>query len=572
MKKNSLSPLTLMLFYILSLFFFLTSLQAEKAFIVTASLEKNSDSIPVLIISFNPTSGYFYADKIKVELISPEETTLEELPSTPPSKKQDPFLKEEVLVYETPFLRRYKLSKFPMNQILSIKVRFQGCEKDTCYLPETKNFRLSLNGRVEPDYKHPNIAQPQSEIPGQSQTEHETQAQPLAPANLSEKWTSSVKDFIPQFKMVGYLKADEFIRILKDPSSLDNSDFKDIIKEKGLLLSIILILLGGAALNLTPCVLPMIPINVAIIGAGVHSSSKFYGFLRGLIYGAGIALSYGILGLTVIFSGATFGMINSSPWFNAFISIVFIMLSLAMFGRFNLDFSRYQPDLISQRKKGGWLLPLIMGSISALLAGACVAPVVIAVLLLSSQLYAEGQYFGLFLPFVLGLGMALPWPFAGAGISFLPKPGDWMETVKKAFAFIILLFAAYYGYESYLLFKNNPSGSPQHPVTLLEQGWISSLEEGFQKADAEDKPVFLDFYASWCKNCVAMEKTTFKNEKVIEQLNKYIKIKFSAEYPNDPGTKKVLEYFGVIGLPTFIVLEKKDPAVRPAEKNPDFRG
>ncbi len=569
MKKNSTHSTFSKLTFFLFLFFFLASLHAEETFQVTASLEKNSDSEPVLIISFNPTTGYFYADKIKVDIVTPEETTLEEMPSPTPSKKQDPFLKQEILVYETPFLKRYKMNKFALDQVLSIKVRYQGCEKDTCYLPETKKFKLTIKGPLEPEYalQKKSLPQSQGQIPPKKQTEKITQAADPAVPILSEKWIASVKDFKVQFKMVGYIRADEFIETMKNPSSLNKFDFSDIIKRKGLVLSIILILLGGAALNLTPCVLPMIPINIAIIGAGVHSSSRFYGFLRGLIYGAGIALSYGILGLTVIFSGATFGMINSSPWFNAFISIVFIMLSLAMFGRFNLDFSRYQPDLISQRKKSGWLLPLIMGALSALLAGACVAPVVIAVLLLSSQLYAEGQYFGLFLPFVLGLGMASPWPFAGAGISFLPKPGDWMENVKKTFAFIILLFAAYYGYESYNLFKNDSASIRKHPVTLLEQGWFPTLEEGFQKAAESNKPVFLDFYASWCKNCVAMEKTTFINEKVIEHLSTYIKIKLSCEYPNDPATKKILEYFGVIGLPTFIVLKKNNPLPLPAEKN-----
>ena len=66
-----------------------------------------------------------------------------------------------------------------------------------------------------------------------------------------------------------------------------------------------------------------------------------------------------------------------------------------------------------------------------------------------------------------------------------------------------------------------------------------------------------------------MEKTTFKNEKVIEHLSPYIKIKFSSEYPNDPATKKILDYFGVIGLPTFIVLKKNDPLTLPVDTKPN---
>ena len=76
------------------------------------------------------------------------------------------------------------------------------------------------------------------------------------------------------------------------------------------------------------------------------------------------------------------------------------------------------------------IIIFFMGAVSALLAGACVAPVVIAVLILSSELYLSGSITGLFFPFFLGLGMALPWPFAGAGLAFLPKPGKWMQIVN----------------------------------------------------------------------------------------------------------------------------------------------
>ena len=95
-----------------------------------------------------------------------------------------------------------------------------------------------------------------------------------------------------------------------------------------------------------------------------------------------------------------------------------------------------------------------MGAIAALLAGACVAPVVIQVVLFSSNLYAKGNAVALALPFLLGVGMAMPWPIAGAGLAALPKPGAWMVRVKQVFGVVILATAAYYGYEAYGLFAN----------------------------------------------------------------------------------------------------------------------
>src|SRR4030095_4430190 len=99
--------------------------------------------------------------------------------------------------------------------------------------------------------------------------------------------------------------------------------------------------IGGLALNLTPCVLPMIPINLAIIGAGAQASSRGRGFWLGLAYGGAMAVVYGVLGLIVILTAGTFGTINSSAWFNLGIAVLFVVLGLAMFDVLLIDFSQY---------------------------------------------------------------------------------------------------------------------------------------------------------------------------------------------------------------------------------------
>jgi thiol:disulfide interchange protein len=314
-------------------------------------------------------------------------------------------------------------------------------------------------------------------------------------------------------------------------------------------------------LNLTPCVLPMIPINLAIIGAGSQAGSRSRGFLLGSVYGAAMAFVYGVLGLIVVLTAGTFGTINSSPWFNLAIAIVFVVLALAMFDLLVIDFSSLGSSFrVSEQGRGTMLVAFTMGGIAALLAGACVAPVVVQVVLLSSNLYAAGTTAALALPFVLGIGMAVPWPIAGAGIAALPKPGAWMVRVKQVFGAVILATAAYYGYEAYSLFANRWVDASEVTASVeekLKAGWNPVLADGLAKAAAEQKPVLIDLWATWCKNCLVMDKTTLASEDVTAALSGYVKIKLQAEDLDQSPAREVLQRVRSSGLPTYVILKPK---------------
>src|SRR5882672_1035414 len=223
----------------------------------------------------------------------------------------------------------------------------------------------------------------------------------------------------------------------------------------------------------------MIPINLAIIGAGAQAQSRGRGFLLGSAYGGAMAIVYGVLGLIVILTAGTFGTINASPWFNAGIAILFVVLGLAMFDVLLIDFSKYSSNFDAGAGRGTVVLAFSMGAVAALLAGACVAPVVIQVVLFSTNLYAKGTTIALALPFFLGVGMAVPWPIAGAGLAALPKPGLWMVRVKQAFGVFILATAAYYGYEAYGLFADRWVDASEVNASVqgqLKAGWQASMD------------------------------------------------------------------------------------------------
>jgi thiol:disulfide interchange protein len=238
---------------------------------------------------------------------------------------------------------------------------------------------------------------------------------------------------------------------------------------------------------------------------------------------------------------------------------VFVVLGLAMFDVVAIDFSRFQANVggggvLSRR--GSFMVALVMGGVAALLAGACVAPVVIAVLLLSGKLYAGGAVAGVLLPFVLGVGMALPWPLAGAGLSFLPRPGGWMNWVKRGFGVFILVLAAYYGLLAYRGWK----GAGDRPLAVDDGAQHvraenrEELDKVIAEAMAMGRPVFLDFWATWCKNCHAMEATTFAEAEVKARFKKYTVVKVQAERPQDEAVRAVLNRFEVKGLPTYVIL------------------
>jgi len=337
----------------------------------------------------------------------------------------------------------------------------------------------------------------------------------------------------------GYMSAEAFVAFLENKQV-------NPLGDAGLWVTLLLVLLGGLAMNLTPCVLPMVPINLMIIGR----SAK-----RGTAYGLGMAIAYGVLGIAAAFGGLAFGGIQGSPWFNAAVTVVFVALALALFDVWFIDLSRLRSGMaISEKRLGSRFpalgVPFLMGAVSAVLAGACVAPVLISVLLLTTDWVAAGHRTAVLLPFVMGLGMALPWPFLGAGMKVLPRPGAWMKGVNRLLGVIVLGFAVWYGWLAWQGFQSSDAARTPRQRSEAIPSTPNSQLSTLNSESA--KPILVDCWATWCKNCSAMDGV-MEDERVKKALEPYEIIRVQSE--NISELRKVKGFESIRGLPAFVIFD-----------------
>ncbi len=354
-----------------------------------------------------------------------------------------------------------------------------------------------------------------------------------------------------------------------------------------------LVFLAGLALNLTPCVYPLIPITVGFFSRQSEGkTSRTFGLA--VAYVLGMSVTYSALGVFAALSGSLFGAWLQKPAVLVVIALVVLALALSMFGLYEIQ----APHFITDRtgSKGGVLGALTMGLFVGFVAAPCIGPFVLSLLTYVAQQGSAPLGFALF--FTLAMGLGLPYLVLGTvsgSLKAMPRSGEWMIAVRKVFGFVLVALAAWFlrpllpeavfswavalpllaGGVWFLFFEKSGAGvrwfrglKVALGLALLAVGaWFvvpSKHADGlaFQpysdaalaSASAAGKPVVIDFFADWCLPCKELEKFTFTDPAVAKALDGWVLLKADLTKSASPEVAALRTRWNVQGVPTIVFL------------------
>lgn len=325
------------------------------------------------------------------------------------------------------------------------------------------------------------------------------------------------------------------------------SPIATLVHQRGWLITILIVFLGGLALNLTPCVYPMIAITVSYFGGQSGQRSTRHAFVSSLIYCLGIILTYSTLGLIAALTGSLFGSALQSPVVLVGIALLLVALALSMFGLYELQ----PPQFLMQKatglsSKAGYIGMFLFGAVIGVIAAPCLAPFVVALLAFVGQ--SGNPWLGWWMFFALASGLGLPYVVLGTFsglLTRLPKSGTWMVWVKRVFGVALIAVAAWITSPLWAEAMTSTEGGivfkPYSPADV-------------QQAAAAHRPVMIDFSAEWCGPCRKMERTTFRDKRVVEEAKQFVILKADLTHEGTPEVKKMRQDFGIWGVPTLAFL------------------
>lgn len=408
-----------------------------------------------------------------------------------------------------------------------------------------------------------------------------------------------------------------FVAVFVFPSiaiTKENVTLLDKLLSSGFAFAIFGSFLMGIVSSLSPCVYPLIPIIVSVIGSQTDGD-KLKGVKLSLSFVLGLSLVYSAAGLAAARSGAIIGSFLQSAATVTIVALLFLAMGLSLIGLYEIRIPSFiNKRLGAQSQRKGLFSTFAAGCVTGIVAVPCVGPFIVTVSALAAgTTLLKG--FALLLAFSLGMGLLfiLIGTFTGI-LTAIPKPGFWMLYLKKLFGLLLIGVSVYYlkfvlsyallmvvlsaillslafvfsklkdmGSDSVRIFHKRLSQflaiggfvvlmSSQASLFLPDRAplneradsaikWIYDEQQALETARHENVPVLIDFYADWCPGCKELERFTFSDDRVVKRSRQVVFLKVDMTRSNDQNTKLSRKY-EVRGLPTVVFLNTEGVEIK----------
>jgi len=566
-----------------------------------------------------PEKHYLYRNDFALSF---EGVSVREILISKPKTKFDPFLEKELEIYDGGciILADLKAPESIEDKLrFSAVLKYRGCSDKVCFLLETKRISFEIPLAPEPEevtlldgklfserenlvpFGKKALAAPQ----GRAKNESVDVAFQKEPAQAESAPLEKPALSLKEFKITG-----------------EENTLERIMREKGLFIAFLFVFASGFIVSFTPCVYPLIPITLSIIGAKRENVSVVRGFMLSVIYVLGISVTYGVLGALAASLGSAVSDALNSPVAKGAIAAVLIALALSMFGLYEIQVPSFLQTKLRAKKWGGLAGVFLMGMISGCIATPCIAPALAAALLYA--LKTGDAFVGFWLCFTFAWGMGILFVALGTATGLgksLPAASEWMITVKKVFGFILLgaalyflasvtgvrifrflfgsllfIFGIFIGAFDRLREKEKfpkktlkgvavlitafgavfilsafflPADRPMLSWTPPEQAetavggrinWIKDPEVAFSRFEQGKGPMLIEFYQDICPVCEEMEADVLSKGPVVRESNRFINLK--VDFAESASAYRSLkEKFGVFGTPTFVFIGRDGSAL-----------
>ena len=505
-----------------------------------------------------------------------------------------PFAEKPLSVYEGTTVFRAPVSvdagAKPGKLTVKGSLKAQPCSSEACYPPTTVQFSVQIpvvpaGTAVKPANAEIFAAGAGGASPAPAAGGPDSGAPAGARAHLPR-----LDGFVPPAEFLTWLESASSGAASKDAGSR----LGDLLRGGNWLLALPLIFLAGLALNLTPCVYPLIPITVSFF-SGQSAGSKGRSVTLASFYVLGMALMYSSLGVAAALTGKLLGSQMQNPVVLIGFAAAMVALGLSMFGLWEIRLPSGLTNRVSAR--AGYAGALVMGLLVGIVAAPCVGPAVVALLQVVGNLQDPVLGFAVF--FTLALGLGVPYLVLGSSTALirkLPRSGEWMNAVKHVFGLMMFWLALYYlapvmgsgiykavsglytlAAGAYLLFFDLSGRTARRfyaakrgmgAVAALAAVWMmlprGNAQQGIafepyseariQQAAAEGRPVLVNFRADWCAACKELEHKTFRDPKVVAATRGMVALQKDMTRADDPEAARLMEDYGVSGLPFVTVI------------------